>query len=482
MTRQLKFFLLICVLVLPVLSFEEEDQGEKPLRLMKGEVIPEVPSASDSTQSHAIYIPTNYTPSRKWPILYCYDPRARGTVPIELFREAAEKYGYLIVSSNRSRSDDPTAPNEEAVLSTWRDSHGWFSIDERRAYSTGFSGGSRMSWRIGYVFKGQVAGVIGVGAGSDLDKPPDEKPPFAYFGTTGYTDFNYHEMRMMEDKLKALNAPHKIRFFDGGHQWPPKEVCFEAIEWMELQAMKNGLKEKDPEWIAQQFEKRWSRARAEEEAGKILEAYLEYQSLARDFEGLHPAPDLAGHIPELEDSKELQDALSTRQKVDQLEEKTIGEFINILTGFGSGRTSPSLGQLKRELRISHWRKESEEKENSQEGLLAKRMLGTVSVQAGFYIPGESLKKKEYKRVLTSLSLAEEATPSQGWFSYRRACVYSLDGDQKKALEALRESLDEGFSYPKLLETNSELDSVRNSPEFTLLVEKARQNAESNKDS
>src|SRR5947209_1939624 len=56
--------------------------------LPKGQVIERVVCRTDARQSYALYIPSGYTPARKWPILYAFDPLARGRVPVELFRDA----------------------------------------------------------------------------------------------------------------------------------------------------------------------------------------------------------------------------------------------------------------------------------------------------------------------------------------------------------------------------------------------------------
>jgi hypothetical protein len=53
--------------------------------------------------------------TRKWPIIYLFDPLARGEVAVEAVRAAAEKFGYIVVASNNSRNGpmaDSTARRE----------------------------------------------------------------------------------------------------------------------------------------------------------------------------------------------------------------------------------------------------------------------------------------------------------------------------------------------------------------------------------
>ena len=50
----------------------------------------------DPEKSFALFLPSTYTPEKEWPILYALDPAARGHIPVELFRTAAEEYNYIL--------------------------------------------------------------------------------------------------------------------------------------------------------------------------------------------------------------------------------------------------------------------------------------------------------------------------------------------------------------------------------------------------
>ena len=73
--------------------------------LPHGVVIPSVACAAKPEQTYALYLPSQYTPDRRWPVLFAFDPAARGRVAVEVLREAAEKYGYVVAASNNSRNE-----------------------------------------------------------------------------------------------------------------------------------------------------------------------------------------------------------------------------------------------------------------------------------------------------------------------------------------------------------------------------------------
>jgi hypothetical protein len=77
-------------------------QAQAPLP--QGQVVAKVPCRADPAQSYALYLPSNYGPEKTWPILYAFDPGARGNVSVEDFKGAAEEYGYIVVGSNNSRN------------------------------------------------------------------------------------------------------------------------------------------------------------------------------------------------------------------------------------------------------------------------------------------------------------------------------------------------------------------------------------------
>jgi hypothetical protein len=64
---------------------------------------------------------------------------------------------------------------------------------------------------------------------------------------------------------QVLTTPHYLRIFEGGHTWLSSEIAVEAVEWLEIQAMRAGTAPKDRGTIAKLFEKRRAAAEAEED-------------------------------------------------------------------------------------------------------------------------------------------------------------------------------------------------------------------------
>src|SRR5690242_13048268 len=58
-----------------------------------------VPAPGDSSHSSAVLLPSEYSASRRWPVLFLLDPRGRAMPSLERFADAADRLGYIVVSS-----------------------------------------------------------------------------------------------------------------------------------------------------------------------------------------------------------------------------------------------------------------------------------------------------------------------------------------------------------------------------------------------
>lgn len=196
--------------------------------LPPGKIVDRVVCRKSERQSYALYLPSSYSPERKWPILYCLDPGARGRVPVERFAAAAEKYGYLVAGSNNSRNG-PFAPIIQAIDAMVDDTHARFAIDDARIYAAGHSGGgmAALSW----AENGRLAGAAACGS----TQPPGNLPArsFRVFATAGTDDFAYYNMYAVSQELARRGVENRFRAFDGGHDWLPPATAEEALAFFD---------------------------------------------------------------------------------------------------------------------------------------------------------------------------------------------------------------------------------------------------------
>jgi tetratricopeptide (TPR) repeat protein len=440
----------------------------------KGKAIEKVDCTGASGFSYALYLPSAYSAEKTWPVLFIFDADAQGMVPLKLFQSAAEKYGYIIVSSNNSASDDPTVPNLQAMFAMYNDATARFSLNKQRMYAAGYSGGARIACDMAYRYAGQFAGVIGAGSGFPTDHDPTPDTPFAFFGTVGNLDFNYYEMRLLEPKLKAAGIPYRIRVFDGSHDWPPTEICTEELEWMEIQAMKSGKGDKNPVLIQEIFEKRVAKAEGLKNDRALHEARDEYQSIANDFKSLVDIDAVAAQAALLSESDEVKQWEQQELRRDQIDHDFRQKLASVNKSIrNTSGNVPKLEDVLAFLQIADLKKKAKDAPLKEDRLQAQRLLTVVRIQHGFYLARSFKEYGDYARLALCYSVSAEIDPDQPniWYGLGRAQAQL--GEKEKAMDSLRKAVDHGFKDADKMANDFDLRSLQDEKQFKKILERLK---------
>jgi predicted esterase len=437
--------------------------------LPRGRVVERVATLKDPSQTYALYLPSNYTAAGRWPILYCFDPLARGAVPVKLFSEAAERFGWVVAGSNNSRNG-PFKVALDAARAMIEDAQARFPLDGARVYTAGFSGGARQAILLDFLCRHCLAGVIAAGGGYPPNFKPEAPVTFALFGAAGTDDFNFPEMKALEATLARLGARQRFESFAGGHAWPTPELAAAAVEWMELQAVKAGLRPKDEVFVAGVWERRLAEARGLEESAKLYAAYRAYESLAADFRGLRDTSEADGRAAALGASKGVKAArkdeaeqLSRQQRLvaelTELVEKRRGEF-DVRT-----QAAADFRRIVEGLRVK-----AQAEADSGERRVARRTLNQLT--ARFYETAANLRQQRAhpSEVIAALEVAAEVAPRSPQLFYELAVAHALNADKKRSLSSLRKAFELGFKDAAALAREPAFEPLRGEAEYKRLIE------------
>ena len=443
-----------------------EERARAILHTVKrGEVIENITSALDPSQSYAVYLPSGYELSRKWPALFLMDARGRARVPLDRFIEAAEHRGYVLVSSYNTSSDTSEDGNTPALKAMLTDSTYLFSLDSKRFYLSGFSGTARVAWIMAAQLAQNVAGIIAFGGGFPGDYRPPKKARYAYYGAAGWTDFNYEEMRALDRELNGHEIAHRFESFDGSHQWGPPEVCMRAVDWMELQAVKSGLRAGNDGIVDDIYRRRLSEVESLEDP---YEAYLRYRALVEDFDDSVDPADLERLVAKVGELEKLDKVKDTVELEDDLAEKRLAymrRFNRFVLRFESGDQLWTVGDMIRELRLDDLEKQSKDMSRPRKAYAAQRILEYVFVTTSFYMPRRYLEEGESLRAISTLKVAERIRPGTFRNLIFFARAYTQKGDEKKAVEALRKAHEIHPLTQEFLESDPYFDPIREEPIF-----------------
>lgn len=433
----------------------------------RGKIVDGLACASDPTQTYAAYLPTAYEPGQHRPLLFVFDPRRRGAVAAELFREAAEQYGWIVVSSNDTRSDESWEPNEIAVKAMVPDVVRRFSPDPRRIYATGFSGGAMVAWWLAQK-TGGVAGVIGC-SGRLADPHDADKVLFDWYGTAGDVDFNFGEARAIDAKLEAIHANHRLAIFEGPHRWAPQEILAEAVGWMELQSMRRGLRARDEALIRRLLDADLAAAR--QLGTKPLAQLRRYEAIARTFDGLTPLDDVRATIAALAKSTPVAAARREEKRDDDFERSQRARIPAVVNDFLHADDPQPATVLAHRLDLELLQKLA--REPGSRGTTAQRVLEALAGQMGFYLPRDLLAKKEYGQAAAVLTIACRIHPERESLHYNLACASARARRRSDALDALEQAVAHGYRDAEHALADPDLESLHGDRRFDELVRRMK---------
>lgn len=443
-------------------------RAQPPDTVMPGKVIDRVPIEADRTQSYSLYLPSKFDTKTKLPILYVFDPEARGSVAVKVFADAAEKYGYIVAASNDSRNGLGGDELMGIFNNISDDTHRRFPIDENRIVMAGFSGGARVASIFAYSCKCAFA-VIGGGAGF-WQNVEVSKLPFVYFGTAGYDDLNYFELRSLSEKLSASSVPYRIDYFDGPHQWMPASIAETALTWVELQAMRSNRRPKDESLIERSFKQQTNRAEQLFAFGKYIEAEAAFRTIVRDYAGIRDTSSANEKLKNLTGSPELKKALKAERDEAAEYERRSKEFYGYTQNLNDPeQRQATLSQIK--TAGEGVRSRAGAKEDSPSRRTARRLLDGIYISSIEAASAYVRTRKSFTDGLNLLELADAMRPRNAYVSYLRAQLFAIDGQKNRAIEALSKAVNFGLKDRQRIESEKAFETMRSSPEFQNLLSK-----------
>jgi predicted esterase len=417
----------------------------------------------DSTQTYSLYLPPQYDDTRRWPALLVFDPRGRSLQAGDRFRRAAEEFGWIIISSNDTRSDTSWEPNARALRALWPEVHQRHGIDPERIYAAGFSGGVLVAWYLAqFADPPTLAGILSAG-GRPAEEIPVNAIAFAHFGTTGRFDFNHAPMKALDRIVADAGAPHQLRFFDGGHQWMPASLAWEGIAWMEILAMRDGRRRLDRRLSERLYHHDLAGADSLERCGEALQALRRLEVMHDTWHGLRDLRGLEKRIRRLRSSNVVATQRDAERQADRWEIEHQQECIPLLEELESGTSSRTWEEIVDELDLSSLHERA--RDRSQDGDAAQRVLEWTFTRTSFYIPRKLRGDGNDAQAAVALRIAASIHPQRPWVWFRLARARAACGMLDAANVALRRAVETGFTQVQLLETDGDLAPLRDTAAY-----------------
>jgi len=402
-------------------------------------------------------------------MIYFFDPGGVGRRPLELYKDLAEKYGFVMAGSNNSRNF--SSDQSHVLNALWVDTHRRFAPDARLTYVSGFSGGARVAGLMALnCAQCQIAGVIANGAGYPSNRA-DAKDKLLYFFAVGDQDFNWPEVITVRREREDKGLAYRVRVFSGRHQWAPAEVMEDAIEWITLRAMQAGDRPPDAAFIDRQLRLRQADAGDAEKKNDAMAELAAYRALASDFLGLRDVPEAEKKLVALKKSPALKAALKKQQEQIDEQAASENEVSGKLHAYVSGSAEDGTTLASTIVQEMHQlNDQAEHSKNEVKRLVARRAFAGLFVE-GIESGQEELESRHFDKAEACFDLMSKVSDSP-WPVLLLAETYAAEGNKKQALRELKEAVRRGVDVDAI-ESNERFQVLKTDPEFQKLVQAAK---------
>lgn len=401
-------------------------------KIETGKVLPAVKCSSDSAISYALFVPTNVDDKKMWPLIIAFDPHAAGQLPVNLLQKEAEKHGFIVAGSNNSKNGMDLNESTLIYRKMLDDLTNRFNIDTALVYTLGFSGGGRVAGSLA-MSEGGIAGVVSCGAGlSSTGQPP--RQAFSFLGVAGTSDFNWTELASLDPQLEQAGYTHHFLDFDGKHEWPPKEIVSEIMDWITFDAMRSGKIQTDRSAVNRFIDRNDSLANSPSLAGDPYQQWKVYRKMKHFLQGLTDVTALDGIISQLEkDPKVLQRHKETEDQL-KLEEELRQNYSGLLR-------EPDPGFWKNE--AARLKSLADKPAADGKPLVYKRILGFLSLSAYMY-SNNSLKQNNLEAARKYVEIYRLVDPENSEHRYLAAVIAARRHEKDEVIKALSAAIKLGF--------------------------------------
>ncbi len=414
-------------------------------------------------ESYALYLPKNYTVTKKFPVVFFFDAQARGWLPVKRYQSLADSFGFILVASNNSKNGMDAQERNRIIYNFMQDVEQRFSIDPDRIYTGGFSGGARIAAGIGLTNK-DIAGTIGSAAGfPQLNHITNNR--LAYVGIVGNKDFNYLEMKSLNRELEAARWHHCLLIFNGHHQWPPLQTMKKAFYFLQTDAMRRQLVPIDKTVIVS-LKKSFEKQRTVAIRNKNLLLQMQTDRLLVAFlNGLTDVRVYENEIRHLLNNPVLKQQQQQQLVLKKEEQKWQQIYVRALETKDTRWWKNALGNL------AHMMKSAKTPEEKH---MVRRLYNYLSLMSYLYADG-SLKNNQTTAAGKYLMIYQTVDPKNPEVYFLKAQRFAMTGEAKAILPFLQKAANNGFYDVKRMENNPYFAGLQQNPAFRKILLSVKEN-------
>lgn len=421
----------------------------------KGQIIEQVICKNDTTQSYSLYLPSDYSIEKSYPIIYAFDPHAIGKLPVSLYKRLAEQYGYIVAGSNNSKNGTTWEESQKIANKLFADVGKRLSVNTQRVYVLGFSGGARIANAL-TIANGSITGVVCCGASAPVASNTAPRNNYTFLGIVGNEDFNYVEMRKYDMiDLAGQNIKHVLITFNGKHEWPAEDIMDEGFLWLELNNMRKNNANKNDSLIAKRFQAALRQINMYQQKNEVFETYKLCQKVINFYDGLTDLSPCYSTYKALQSDPEVDKQLKLEEGVWTEEEELRQQYIKAFQTQDLSWWNKSINALNQKIKSGN---------DKRKILMNKRLLGYLSLVAYMQTTG-ALKQNVLPAAEFFGKIYLLVDPTNNEAHYLMAEILAKKGNKKEAIKFLKSSIENGYTDIARLQSDEAFSEIKNTKEF-----------------
>ncbi len=429
----------------------------------KGQIIDQVICKKDASQSYALYLPANYSTEKNYPVIYVFDPHAEGKLPVSLYKELAEQYGYILVGSNNSKNGTTWEESQNIANKLFADVGNRLSVNTQRIYVLGFSGGARVANALA-ITNGSIASVICCGASAPMAKTNAPRNNYSFLGIVGNEDFNYVEMRKYDMiDLAGQNIKHLLITFDGKHEWPAVGIMDEAFWWLALNDMRKNSATQNDALIAKRYQPALKQIELYQEKKQVFETYKLCQKTINFYDGLADLSPCYSIYKALQSDPEVDKQLKLEEGIWTEEEELKQQYLKALQTQNLSWWNKNIATLNQKIKTGT---------DKNKVMMNKRLLSFLSLAAYMNTAG-ALKQNNLPAADFYGKIYLLVDPTNNEAYYLMSEVFAKNGNNKEAIKFLNFAIENGFIDITRLQSDEVFSGIKNTKEFEDAVKRIK---------
>ncbi len=407
---------------------------------------------ADTSQSYWLFLPGNYQNNGTFPVIFAFDAHGNGKKMAQWLMPYANRYGYVIASSNAFHNN--VQGLSEILDNLLADVTRKYKLDPDRFYTAGFSGGGRVATYLTAV-DSRFKGVASLSAGLQFSMINNRD--FVAILFAGKRDFNYWEIvRLSPQVASKYGIPLQTVVFDGGHEYPPKEYSQFVFAWFDAFAMKKGYLAKDKALVQRLEDFADSLVDNAQDINSQVEANMFALKLLSDLANTRKYKNNLDQLEQSEAYKKYQEKIN---KISGIENYLQKQYVKALQ-------TQSLDWWKREIEAIDNKIANEQDPDYK--AMYYRIKAYISILC-FSMSRDLIQNNFLDQASRIVKIYQLDDPENPDVYFYRSCLFAAKNQQDSALFYLKKSVDAGFNDWARIDDYKCFDKIKNSKQFLQIV-------------